>query len=170
MQLDFKLLDESSSVHEFDCGDNELNTFLKNLALLFQKRRFGVTVTFYDSNSDPKKIIGFYTLSPASIELGLLPPNFISGPKPNPIPGFRICRLGVDKNYQGFGIGKKIFINSLNKCLDQSKFLGGSIIIIDAKHEKAKRFYEQYGFKSIPSNPLTLIQTIKYVDQHFKIS
>ncbi len=65
----------------------------------------------------------------------------ITGPKLNPIPGFRICRLAVDKKYQGKGYGKIIFVHALQKCLDQAKQIGGSIIIIDAKHEQANNFF-----------------------------
>src|SRR5688572_9978936 len=138
MKLDCSLLDESSSIHDFDCGENALNYYLKDLAILFQKRRFGITMVFFEKNDKAKKVAGFYTLSPASVQHDLLPIKLIKGPKPNPIPGFRICRLAVDKLHQGKGIGHSIFIHALKKCLDQASQIGGSIIIIDAKHQKAK--------------------------------
>lgn len=165
MKLEFELLNEKSEIHDFDCGEPELNTYLKNTALLFQQRRFGVTITFSKENS--KKVIGFYTLCPACIQQDKLPEKFLTGPKPNPIPSFRICRLAIDKCNQGQGLGQIIFIHALKKCLDQADQIGGSIIVIDAKHEKAKKFYQRFGFISIPSNPLVLIQTIKYVQSHF---
>lgn len=167
MQLEFALLDEGTHTQSFDCGEEQLNSFLKNLALLFQKRRFGVTVAMFDKNDSIRKVIGFYTLCPASIQQESLPENFLKGPKPNPIPAFRLCRLAIDQPYQGKGLGEVIFIHALQKCLDQSSQMGGSMIIIDAKNEKAKSFYMRFGFISLPNKPLILIQTLKYIQNHF---
>ena len=35
MQLEYELLHEESLIQHFDCGEEELNSFLKNLAFLF---------------------------------------------------------------------------------------------------------------------------------------
>lgn len=163
MKLDFELLDEFSCINEFDCGEDDLNYYLKDLALLFQKRCFGVTVTFFEKEDSTKRVIGFYTLCPASIQREILPKKLFTGPRPNPIPGFRICRLAVDKSFQGRGIGDIIFIHVLNKCIEQARQIGGSAVLIDAKHDRAKTFYERFGFISLPGHPLILIQTIKYI-------
>jgi GNAT superfamily N-acetyltransferase len=167
MQLGFELLHEDSLIQDFDCGESKLNSYLKDMALLLQRRHFGASITFFDKRDFNKKVIGFYTLCPACIQQDLLPENFLKGPKPNPIPAFRICRLAVDKGYQNKGLGQIIFIHVLRKCIDQANQIGGNVIIIDAKHEKAKTFCERFGFVSIPGHPLILIQTIKYVKLHF---
>ena len=165
--LEFGLLNEESCISEFDCGEIELNSFLKDLALLFQRRCFGVTVIFFEKEDPSKRVIGFYTLCPACIQQDSLPKKFLTGPKPNPIPAFRICRLAVEKRFQNKGIGQIIFIHALKKCLEQANQIRGSVILIDAKHAKTKSFYERFGFISIPSQPLILVQTIKYVKLHF---
>ena len=164
MDLHFTLLDEKANLNEFDCEEDELNLFLKNLALLFQRRHFGVTVVCSNSRG---KIVGYYTLCPAYIRREELPEKILTGPRPNPIPAFRICRLAVDKNYQAKGHGKMLFVHALRKCLDQAAQIGGSIILIDAKHERAKSFYEHFGFTSLPEKSLMLLQTIKYIERHF---
>lgn len=46
MQLEFNVLKEESQISEFTCGESELDLYLKNLALLFQQRRFGITIVF----------------------------------------------------------------------------------------------------------------------------
>lgn len=167
MQLNFSLLTDSSYIGDFDCGEEDLNFYLKNVALLFQRRRFGVTVAFFKATDPKKKIVGYYTLCPASIQRDFIPQKVITGPKPNPIPGFRICRLAIDKNFQGQGLGNILFSHALNKCLIQAEEIGGSVVIIDAKHEKAKKLYERFGFIPTLSDPLVLIQTIKYIQKHF---
>lgn len=167
LRLDFSILDEKTPIHEFDCGEPELNYFLKNLALLYQNRRFGVTMVFFCREDKSKTVIAYYTLCPASIQIEDLPEKFLNGPKPNPIPAFRLCRLAVDKSYQEKKIGSLIFVHALKKCLDQANQIGGNAVIIDAKNENAKTFYEHYGFISLPHNPLILIQSMKYIHKHF---
>ncbi len=122
-------------------------------------------MTCLDASS--QVIVGYYTLSPASIQRQALSEKMLTGPRPNPIPGFRLCRLAVDRQYQGKGMGKKLLVHALKKCVDQAKQIGGSIVIIDAKNEQAKAFYEHFGFKALPDNTLVLVQTIKQIEQNF---
>lgn len=165
LELRFSILEESTDINKFDCGEEELNLFLKKFAFLFQSRHFGVTMTC--TREMDQKLIGYYTVCPASIQRESFPEKFMTGPRPNPIPAFRLCRLAVDKKYQNQGYGQILFIHALQKCLDQSKQIGGSVMIIDAKHARAKQFYEHYGFIALPSNPFVLFQTMKYIERHF---
>lgn len=169
MRLHFARLTEMSYTDDFDCQDEELNTFLKHTAPLFQKRHFAVTMLCYIGEGCSEKLIGYYTLCPASISLETLPENYLKGPKPNPIPAFRLCRLAVDKCAQGKGYGKMLMIHAFKKCLEQTTEIGGSLIIVDAKHEKAKKFYEQFGFTPARDNPLVLVQSIKFIAKHFTV-
>ena len=162
----FELLSETTVTSGFDCGEPELNVFLDNFALLFQSRHFGVTVLCFEDASK-NTIIGYYTLCPASVQRDALSEKIFTGPRPNPIPGFRLCRLAIDKKFQGNGLGKLLFVHALKKCLDQSHQIGGSVVIIDAKHEKAKQFYERFGFIALTNSPLVLVQTIKFIQKHF---
>ncbi len=167
IELDFSVIKEGSNLEGFDCGQQDLNNFLTHSSLLYQQRRFGITVTFFDRLDPHKKVVGFYTVCPTSVQIAELPGKFISGPKPNPIPGYRLCRLAVDKLYQGKGFGRVIFIHSLKKCLDQANQIGGSVVIIDAKNEKVASFYENHGFIPLPLKPMVLIQSLKFIDRHF---
>lgn len=163
--LHFSLLDETINCDEFDCKDESLNSFLKTSSLLFQKRHFGITIVCFELPT--QRLVGYYTLCPASIQRDALPQKMITEPRPNPIPGFRICRLAVAAEYQRQGIGKRLLVHALKKCLDQAEQIGGSIIIIDAKHQQAKQFYENFGFTALVDNPLILTQTIKSIAQNF---
>jgi len=166
MGLTFVVLNESIYLDDFDCAEEQLNAFLTKSALLYQRRHFGVTIVC----KEKKDLIGYYTLCPACIEKEQLEKKTFTGPRPNPIPAFRICRLAIDKRYQGKGYGKRLFVHALKKCVDQAKEIGGSIVIIDAKNEKAKHFYMYFGFKPLPDNGMVLIQTIKYLEHHFAIA
>lgn len=157
----------SDSFDLFDCGVIELNTFLKNYALLYLSRRFGITVLCH-LDEGPKRIIGFYTIAPAHISLNELPNTFLKGPKPNPIPAFRLCRLAVDLVYQGQGIGQVILFDAFKRCLAGSSFFGGAVLIVDAKDERIALFYRQYGFVPLPNHPLCLILNLKHIAKYIE--
>ncbi len=165
MQLHFTLMNETINSAEFDCDNEDLNSFFKNTSLLFQQRHFGITMACLEVSN--RMVVGYYTLCPASIQREVLSEKMLTGPRPNPIPGFRLCRLAVDKCYQRKGIGKRLLVHALKKCVNQSKEIGGSIVIIDAKNQKAKEFYEHFGFKALPDNFLVLVQTIKQIEKNF---
>lgn len=43
----------------------------------------------------------------------------------------------------------------------------GEFLFMDAKHDKAAAFYRQYGFESLPDQPLLLWLTSKNLSQLF---
>jgi hypothetical protein len=58
-----------------------------------------VTVLCYE-NALKNTLIDYYTLCPASIQRDALSEKIFKGPRPNPISGFRLCRLAIDKNFK----------------------------------------------------------------------
>lgn len=167
MKLDFSVLNPESNILDFDCGIEELNAFLKDYAMIYQNRRFGATLVFFDKKDPQSTVIGFYTLAPAQIDRKLLPDKLISGPRPNPIPAFRLCRLAVDRRYQGKRIGEAILIHCFKKCIEESKQVGGSVVIVDAKNEQSRAFYERFGFTSLLSDPFCLVMSMKNIELNF---
>ena len=149
-----------SDLKGFDCGSEELNTFLKCFAHQNDKSRMGRTFVLMD-NSVPA---GFVTLCSGSIDFNELPKN-IKLPR-YPIPAIRIARLGVDKNYQGKGCGKELLSYSLEKIAFLANFIGVKFVVVDAK-DSARLFYEHFGFVSLPSKPNVLILPIETVLRAF---
>src|SRR6516225_2054651 len=92
-----------SKLHErasFDCNDGDLNLYLQRYAR--QNHESGGAKCFVVLPSDaPTRILGFYTLSPASIEYGRTPTLAKKGLARYDVPVFRLGRLAVDRNVQG---------------------------------------------------------------------
>lgn len=169
MRLVFTSLSTTSNLTDFDCGVESLNDFLNRLALVYQNRRFGVTVLCHRYEDSSQRTIGYYTIAPSQIYRDELPEKFMSGPRPNPIPAFRLCRLAIDKAYQGQGIGETALFDALKKCYDGSGLFGGALVIVDAKDERAKNFYVQYGFQPLPISPLCLVMPLKQLQKYVAI-
>ena len=166
MRLEFSALSVSSNIKGFDCGVEELNDLLQRLSLVYQSRRFGFTILCHQYDDPNQRVIGYYTVAPAQIFRTELPEKFITGPRPNPIPAFRLCRLAIDKTFQGKGIGEITLFDALKKCHEGSTFFGGALVIVDAKNDRGKNFYAQYGFHPISSDPLCMVISLKNISKY----
>ena len=99
----------------FNCGEEELNTFIRQQALRHMKANISRTMILAEfdkqvsSNQAKQKISAFYTIAPSSISRQQLPKN-----KPAyPIPVFLLAQLAVDKMQQGTGLGKITLVKAL---------------------------------------------------------
>jgi len=79
----------------FDCGNNALNEFLRHHARKSHEKGGAKTFLAVD-DTDSKRILGFYSLSPASIAYERTPEIVERGLARHEIPVFRLARLAVD--------------------------------------------------------------------------
>src|SRR5438067_8985658 len=115
----------------FDCGDEVLNEFLRRYARKSHER--GGAKTFLAIDDANKAILGFYTLSPASVEYARTPLVVNRGLARHDVPGFRVGRLAVDRSWQGRGIGGQLLLAAGRRCLLAAVEVGGVVLVIDAK-------------------------------------
>jgi GNAT superfamily N-acetyltransferase len=128
----------------FDCGDDELNTYLKRYAR--QNHTNGGAKCFVAVPRDtPSRILGFYTLSPASIEFSRAPSVVTRGLGRYEIPVYRLGRLAVDRGVQGRGLGATLLWRAVARCLAVVQEAGGVALLIDAKSDRAVSWYESLG-------------------------
>lgn len=72
------------------------------------------------------------------------------------MPVTRSPRLAVDHRYQKRGLGERLLADALSRCLRLSEEIGLVGVVVDAKHEQARRYYERFEFERFPDAPLTL--------------
>ncbi len=153
-------VDSKKSLKNFDCGNEQLNTFFTRYSL--RNDKLGIGKTFVCLN-DKDKICGYFTLSTAqvlfedfSVEQRLKLPKY-------PIPALRIARFAISKDMQGNGIGRWLLSEAFRKIVQVVEITGLYVVIVDAK-EESKSFYEHYGFIKFFDKELTYflpIETIK---------
>jgi GNAT superfamily N-acetyltransferase len=140
----------------FDCGDADLNLYLRRFAR--QNHESGGAKCFVAAPSDtPARILGFYTLSPASLEYSRTPALAKKGLARYDVPVFRLGRLAVDKTVQGRGLGGALLLRAADRCIRVSQDVGGVAVLIDAKSDRAARWYESYGALRLHDAPLSLV-------------
>jgi GNAT superfamily N-acetyltransferase len=146
----------------FDCGDRDLNDFLQRHARKSHEK--GVAKTFLAiDNADDSKILGVYSLSPASIAYERTPAVVKRGLARHEVPVFRLGRLAVDKSLQGQGLGGQLLLAAGRRCLYVSAEAGGVALLIDAKNERVAKWYDSYGAVPLLDAPLSLLLPFKTI-------
>ncbi len=140
----------------FDCGDADLNLYLQKFAR--QNHESGGAKCFVAApSSAPTRILGFYTLSPASLEYARTPALAKKGLARYDVPVFRLGRLAVDKTAQGRGLVGAHLLRAADRCIRVAHDVGGVALLIDAKNDRAARWYESYGALRLADAPLSLV-------------
>ena len=140
----------------FDCGDPDLNLYLQKFAR--QNHESGGAKCFIAAPSDaPARVLGFTTLSPASIEYSRTPALAKKGLARYDVLVFRLGRLAVDRTVQGRGLGGALLLRAADRCLRVAQDVGGVALLIDAKNDRAAGWYESYGALHMDDAPLSLV-------------
>jgi predicted GNAT family N-acyltransferase len=130
----------------FDCGVEVLNRYLKGLAT--QHRAKGIATTFVLIDADqPARILGFYSLSAATISLEKLTDADRKGLPTYPIPAVRIGRLAGAASARGQGFGDSLLQNAIKRTIRLLTSLGVYAIVVEAKDAASEGFYCKYGFR-----------------------
>lgn len=125
----------------FDCGDENLNKYIKTHAYQNDKNHLSKTFVCFDNNVP----VGFVTLCNSQVDFEEMPASYKKKHPRYPVPAIKIARLAVEKSLQGRGYGKDIITFAFKKAIQVSLNVGVKAIIVDAK-ESAKNFYIKYGF------------------------
>jgi predicted N-acetyltransferase YhbS len=145
----------------FDCGDKILNQFLYHHAR--QNHEKGGAKTFLSISENDQKILGYYSLSPASITYERTPDVIKRGLARHDVPVFRLCRLAVDISVQGKGLGGQLLLTAGRRCLLVAAQAGGVALLIDAKNERVADWYARYGAIPLLDAHLSLLLPFKTI-------
>ncbi len=158
------LLDKAKHRREnFSCGVEELDTYIKKYAVQDVKRN--ITKVFV-AQKEEGDILGYYTLSPFSFVKDEISPDLAKKLPHYPIPAVLIGRLAVDCENQNQGLGSFLLMDALQKINDTSETVFGIYaVVVDAKNDAAKEFYQAYGFKSFLKSEGRLFIPMKIVKQ-----
>jgi GNAT superfamily N-acetyltransferase len=154
--LEEQLLD--SVLHDrqaFTCGIPELDEFLLRFAVQQSKKSVTVVRVLVDSDQ-PRSILAYYSLSAAQIDTLEFDESTRKKLPRYPVPCFRIGRLAVHTAHHGRGLGRLLLGCAVDRCLEARRLVAAYAMVVDAKDEKAKAFYEHYGFTACQDKPLKL--------------
>jgi GNAT superfamily N-acetyltransferase len=143
---------------QFQCGEAELDDWLKRRAL--QNEESGASRTYVVCSG--RQIMGYYALAAGAAAHAAAPGRVRRNmPDPVPVPVMVIGRLAVDLKFQGRGIGSALLKDAVLRTVQAAEIAGIRAILVHAINESAKRFYEKLGFMASPTNPMTLMITVR---------
>ncbi|HET9014700.1 MAG TPA: GNAT family N-acetyltransferase [Thermomicrobiaceae bacterium] len=147
----------------FTCGIPELDRYLHDQARQDQEKHRVAAVYVLLADDDPT-ILGYYTLSAAAIEPVELAPEIARRlPRYPTLPVILLGRLAVDQRRRGQGLGSRLLGDALTRALSLSTQLGALAVIVQAKGDDARRFYERVGFQRFASRPDHLYLAMKTI-------
>ena len=154
-EISILLLTEDYPIKPFDCEDEDLNDFLFNEAVSYQKELLATTFVM----ENDKQTLGYYSLLNDSLQLKeemftsksqfrKFLRELIPYPKRHlkTIPALKIGRLAIDKTFKGKGLGSVIMANIISRCIKMNEEQACRLITVDA-YKQAVPFYQKMGFK-----------------------
>ena len=129
-------------VEAFDCGKEALNRYLKRHAWANQQAEAARTYVV----ALGLRVVGYHSLA-----AGLV----------GHVPVVLLARLAVDRNHQGKGLGPGLLKDALQRAAAASATIGARALLVHAKDDEARAFYEHFGFEPSPTDPLHLFLVMK---------
>lgn len=165
----------SKSKHDrdsFDCGEPELNTFLKSQATRHIDAGISRTMVLPAQTTllnHKQPICAFYTIAASSISREQLPTSMAKKLPRYPIPVFLLAQLAVHKEFHAKGLGKVSLIKSLEYLWEVNHYMKVYAVVVDCLTDSAQSFYEKYGFELLceHNGRVRLFLPMKTIDQLF---
>lgn len=146
-------LTASHRLDDFECGEALLDDWLKRRALTNQSSGASRTFVVTDANS---RVRGYYALAAGAISHPLATSG-VRRNMPDPVPVIVLGRLAVDREAQGLHLGAALLQDAVNRAVAVSHDAGVRALLVHALHDRARQFYEHYGFQPSPVHPMTLM-------------
>ena len=130
----------------FTCGEPALDAFFARAALDNHDKGIGTTYVLRGNDEDDPAVVGFYTLSMASVPAKLLRKLLGRNIPRYDMPVALLGRLAVHETARGRGLGQRLLGDALRRVVTAGRLVGCVGVIVDAKHGSAEGFYVKYGF------------------------
>jgi GNAT superfamily N-acetyltransferase len=147
----------TDQVDAFDCGQAALNQFLQRHALVSQNANSAQTYVCCQGDV----VVGFYSLAVGSVDPEAAPTRVMKGLARHPVPVMILARLAVDKEHQHRGLGRALLRDSLLRTAQAADIAGIRCLLVHAKDDAARRWYESWEFEPSPTDPYHLFLLLK---------
>ncbi|MDQ6604716.1 MAG: GNAT family N-acetyltransferase [Chloroflexota bacterium] len=148
----------------FSCGVEALDTYFQRYARQDVRSRAAAVWVLYDEAS--AHVAGYYTLGAFSIRPQAIPQEFLKKlPRYDPLPAILLGRLAVDSRYRVRRYGEMLLLDALRRSWEQSAIIGAVAVIVDAKDDTARTFYEHYDFTRVLDDEYRLYLSMKTIER-----
>lgn len=157
-------LSERHERESFASGVAPLDTYLRQRAGPEARRR--VATCFVLVGNDEHVPIGYYTLAATDILLAELPEPLAKRLPSYPmVPATLMGRLAVDARHQRQGHGEFMLLDAFSRALRNE--IASYAFVADVKDDKAARFYQGFGFRSLAAGARRLFMPMTEIARLF---
>jgi len=142
---------------DFDCGREELNRFLKRQAWASQQSHSAQTYVL----AKELGVLGYCSLAAGSVAHDEATERVRKGQARHPIPVILLARLAVEAAVHGQGLGAALLKDALLRTAQAADTVGARSLVVHAKDDTAKAFYEHFNFEASPTDPYHLLLVMK---------
>lgn len=148
-------LSPNHDLSQFHCGEPALDDWLRKRAL--QNEESGASRTYVVCVV--RRVVAYYALAVGAVA-HVDAPGRVRRNMPDPVPVMVIGRLAVDQTAHGQALGPALLKDAVLRTVQAAEIAGIRAILVHAISERAKRFYEKWGFITSPIEPMTLMITV----------
>jgi GNAT superfamily N-acetyltransferase len=106
-------------------------------------------------------VVDYYSLAASTVSHDEATERVKKGLARHPIPVILLARLAVDTSLKGRGIGPALLEDALLRTTKAADTIGARALLVHAKDDDAKGFYEHFNFEPSPSDPYHLLLITK---------
>jgi len=147
--LQFTRLHKEKETAKFDCGDDDLNDFIRNDAWAYQQELISVTYLFEEAD---KNVVAFFSVSNDSLKdqdfekWNNLSRKVSNRKRRKEYPAVKIGRIGVSTDQSGKSIGTQVITFIKNWFTYENK-TGCRFLLVDAYNKtNVISFYQKNDF------------------------
>ena len=156
MSLQLSAPQPLAAVHlldEFSSGEASLDEWLRRRALA--NHLSGASRSFVVTDASGR-VFGYYAMAAGAVSHSMATSG-VRRNMPDPIPVMVLARLAVDHRAQGIKLGAALLQDAVNRATVVSQHAGVRALLVHALNDRARQFYEHYGFQESPQHPMTLM-------------
>lgn len=138
----------NKEISSFDCALDRVNNFFRYDALIMHEKNMANTKLFFNEDDE---LVGYITLFNDTfrrINKQKLLKEKWDIDIADFYPAIRLHFMGVNKNYQGLGIGYTMLMEVFEICIEVSKKSGCTFLSVES-FESSLEFYVNNGFRNM---------------------
>ena len=140
-----RALRDDDPIDGFSCGSEAVDGWFSRRARA--ARRLGTAAVYVTLSQG--RIAGFYTLSSHSLDREEVS-GWLARNAPRQIPVILLGMLGVDRAFQGAGLGANLLLDAVHRAERVSEAVGARALVVDPEGDAARAFYRHHGFGDVP--------------------
>lgn len=166
IELRVEALGKQHDRKRFSCGVEPLDRYLREQAGQDARKRVAAPFALCEGNSNA--VLGYYTLSALSVDVGAWPEDVARKlPRYPVVPATLLGRLAVDSRLRGKGMGEHLLMDALRRALEASREVASVAVVVDAKDDNAVAFYRRYQFIPFADQPNRLFLPMGIIERLF---